>query len=444
MEHITTNTEYKDISLLLNTLMRGVTSETSFLSLALGAFGLHYSAVPTIRSDVIEHLVSHILSLNANSSLVEEEAGCLFLATHVLFAEKQWDAQLGKHENEIIGYCDRIATLNWLRSPLLASLFLLGFAPQRRFRELVVRAQQYLEKQVERSSENDFPIVIFGLSLVRNSDLDLDDNRISDWLSGQHKPFVHLCLLAVALHRLGHPLVTDCVRLLQDAVFEAYVSTVNPNLSTIRVLLTVIHMAEMGQSEEEIAATVKDFPLEESVRNRVSAIIRADSHLFIEFRDGMLAQAPIISHLAYYLFAASELSIRHAYIISELLKGQFDEFRKLISGKSVKVVARLPFAVLLTLFVACASLELVRLWWPRANNIYAVILNSTSNSLIQSYLDDMLKLLILIPLYVTYGCAAAIWLRGSVTWKDLTPGGFWAALHEIAANIGDTIKSKTR
>jgi len=444
MEYVTTNTEYKDISLLLNTLMRSVTPETPFLNLALGTFGLHYSAMPTNRSDVSGHLVSHILSLNANSPIVEEEARSLFLGAHVLSVEKQWDARLGKHENEIIGYCDRIATLNWLRSPLLASLFLLGFASQRRFQELVVRAQQYLEKQVERCSENDLPIVIFGLSLIRSSDLDLDDNRISDWLSRQHKPFVHLCLLTVALHRLGHPSVTDCVRLLQDAVFEAYVSTVNPNLSTIRVLLTVIHMAEMGQSEEEIAATLKDFPLEESVRNRVSAIIRADSHLFIEFRDGMLAQAPILSHLSYYLFTASELSIRHAYIISEPLKGQFDEFRKLISGKSVKVVSRLPLAVLLTLFVAFASLELVRLWWPRASNIYAVILTSTSNSLIQSYLDDMLKLLILIPLYVTYGCAAAIWLRGSVTWKDLTPGGFWAALHEIATDIGDTIRSKTR
>lgn len=444
MEYITTNTEYKDISLLLDTLMRSVTSETPFLNLALGAFGLHYSAVPTIRSDVIEHLVSHILSLNANSSLVEEEARSLFLATHVLLAEKQWDARLGKHENEIIGYCDRIATLNWLRSPLLASLFLLGFAPQRRFRELVVRAQQYLEKQVERCSENDLPVVIFGLSLIRNSDLDLDDNRISDWLSRQHKPFVHLCLLTVALHRLGHPLVTDCVRLLQDAVFEAYVSTVNPNLSTIRVLLTVIHMAEMGQSEEEIAATLKDFPLEESVRNRVSAIIRADSHLFIEFRDGMLAQAPILSHLSYYLFAASELSIRHAYIIPEPLKGQFDEFCKLIGGKSVKVVSRLSLAILLASFLTFASLGLVWLWLPQANNVYNLILNSTSNSLARSYLDDALKLLVLIPLYVTYGCATAIWLRGSVTWRDITPGGFWAGLSEIVSNTVDAIRSKTR
>jgi hypothetical protein len=444
MEYVTTNTEYKDISLLLNTLMRSVTPETPFLNLALGAFGLHYSAVPTIRGDIIEHLVDHILSLNADSSIVEEEARSLFLTAHVLFAEKQWDARLGKHENEIIGYCDRIATLNWLRSPLLASLFLLGFAPQRRFRELVVRAQQYLGKQVERCHENDLPVIIFGLSLVRNSDLDLDDDRISGWLSRQHRPFVNLCLLAVALHGLGHPLVNDCVRLLQDAVFEAYTSTVNPNLSTIRILLAVIHMAEMGQSKEEITATLRDFPLEENVRSRVSAIIRADSHLFIECRDGMLAQAPILSHLSYYLFAASELSIRHAYIISESLKGQFDEFRKLISGKSAKVVSRPLLAVLLTLFVAFASLELRRLWWPLANNIYTVILNSTSNSLIQSYLDDMLKLAILIPLYVTYGCAAAVWLRGSVTWKDLTPSGFRAALYEIASNIGGTIGSKTR
>ena len=440
--YVTTNTEYKDISLLLDTLMRSITPETPFLNLALGAFGLHYSATPAIRSDLIEYLVSYILSLKASSSLVEEEARSLFLAAHVLFVERQWDARLGEHENEIIGYCDRIATLNWLRSPLLASLFLLGFAPQRRFRELVVKAQLYLEKQVGKCSEDDFPIVIFGLSLVRNNDL--DDNRISGWLSRQHKPFVHLCLLAVALHRLGHPLVTDSVKLLQDAVFGAYVSTVNPNLSTIRVLLAVIHMAEMGQSAEEIAATLKDLPLEEDVRNRVSAIIRADSLFFIEFRDEMLAQAPILSHLAYYLFAASELSIRNAYIISEPLKGQFDEFRKLVGGKSAKVVSRLPLAVLLTLFVAFASWELVRFWWPRANRVYNAILNSTSDSLVQSYLDDMLKLLVLIPLYVAYGCAAAIWLRGYITWKDLTPGGFWTALREIASNIGDGIKPKAR
>jgi hypothetical protein len=424
--------------------MRSITPETPFPNLTSGAFGLHYSATPTIRCDLIEYLVSHILSLNASSSLVEEDARSLFLAAHVLFAEKQWDARLREHENEIIGYCDRIATLNWLRSPLLASLFLLGFAPQRRFRELVVKAQRYLEKQVGKCSEDDFPIVIFGLSRVRDNDLGLDDNRISGWLSRQHKPLVHLCLLAVALHRLGHPLVADSVKILQDAVSKAYVSTVNPNLSTIRVLLTVIHMAEMGQNEEEIAATLKDFPLEEDVCNRVSAIIRADSRLFIEFRNGMLAQSPIISHLAYYLFAASELSIKHAYIIPEPLKGQFDEFRKLIGGKSAKVVSRPSLAVLLASFLTFASLGLVWLWLPQANIVYNLILNSTSNPLVQSYLDDALKLLVLIPLYVTYGCATAIWLRGYITWKDLTPGGFWTALREIASNIGDGIKPKTR
>jgi hypothetical protein len=309
---------------------------------------------------------------------------------------------------------------------------------------LVVKAQQYLEEQIERCSDNEFPIVIFGLSLVRKSDLNLDDNRISNWLSRPHKPFVNLCLLAVALHRLSHPLATDCVRLLQDAVFEAYTSTVNPNLNTIRALLSVIHMAEMGQSEKEIAATLKSFPLEENVRNRVSAIIRADSLFFIEFRDGMLAQAPILSHLAYYLFAASELSIRDAYIISKPLKSQFDEFRKLMGGMPAKVVSRPLLAVILVLFVALTSLELIRLWWPLANTIYDVILNSVSNSLFQSYLDDALKLLTLVPLYAIYGCAIAIWLRGSITRKDLTPGGFWAGLHEIACNIWDTVRCKTR
>lgn len=424
--------------------MRSVTPETPFLNLALGAFGLHYSAIPTTKSDISEHLVSHILSLNANSPIVEEEARSLFLAAHVLFAKKQWDARLRRHETEIISYCQRIATLHWLRNPPLATLFLLGFAPRRRFRDLVVKAQQYLEKQIERCSDNEFPVVIFGLSLVRNNDLYLDDNRISDWLSRRHKPFVNLCLLAVALHRLSHPLVTDCVGLLQEAVFEAYTRTVNPNLSTIRILLAVIHMAEMGQSQEEIAATLRDFPLEESVRNRISAIIRADSRLFIEFRDGMLAQAPIISHLAYYLFAASELSLKNAYIISEPLKGQFEEFRKLVGRKSVKVVSPLPLVVVLAFSVAFVTLVLVWFWWPRANNIYNMILNSTSNPLVQSYLDDTLKLLILIPLYVVCGSAAAIWLRGSVTWRDITPGGFWAGLCEIASNIGDTLRSKTR
>ncbi len=444
MKYATTNATYKDISLLLYTLMQSVTSETPFFNLALGAFGGHYSAMPTIGENVINYLIDHVLSIDASGSPVEEKARSLFLAVHILRARKRWDARLRRHEDEIVNYCERISDYHWLRSSSVAALFLLAFASHRRFQELSAIAQQYLESQMERCSETDFPVVVFGLSLAPNSNFEVDDQRVRDWLSRRQKPFVHLCLLAVALHRLEHTLLAESVCLLQDFVFDTYANAISPNLSTIRILLAVIHMAEIGQSGEEIEATLRNFPLSEDVRDRVSAVIRADSRLFVEFRDGMLAQSPILSHLAFYLFAASELSIRDAYIIPEPLKNEFDEFRKFLGGMSAKVVSRRLLAVILILVVGLTSFELFRRWWPLANEMYDTVLKLTTNALVQSLLDDVLKGLITLPLYAICGLAMAAWLRGSVRWKDLAPGCFWGNLRDVASSIGGVVRPKTR
>jgi len=430
-----TNTEYKDASLLLFTLMRGATIETPFLSLALGAFGLHYSALPDLKDTLTEHLGRHIRSLQIDAPPIAEEAQALFLAAHVFRQTGRWDAFVGEYEEAIIEYCEQLANLRWLRSSLVATLFLLGFESEDRFRELSAKAQQYLEDQLQQGLSSEYPIILFGLSLVRDGNIQMQEDHISNWLSRQQKPFAHLCLLTIALHSLGHPLFNQCAQALQGSAFENYVTTVDPNLSTIRVLLAVIHLAHIGQSSEEIETALSSLPLDKETREKVSAIIRADSRLFIEFRDGMLAQSPIMSHLAFYLFAAAETSLRDAYIISGPLKSDFDEFRKSLSGVPVKVVARSVLAWCLLLFSVLASVLLYLYWWPMADAIYNWALAQTSIALLQSILDDALKLLISLPLYVIYGSAMAVWLRGRITWRDLTPGHFWNSLKEIASSI---------
>jgi hypothetical protein len=430
-----TNTEYKDASLLLFTLMRGATVETPFLSLALGAFGLHYSALPVIEGTLAEHLVRRIRSLQIDAPPVAEEAQALFLAAHVLRQTGRWDALVGEYEEAIIEYCEQLANLRWLRNSLVATLFLLGFESEDRFRELSTKAQQYLEDQLQQGLSSEYPIILFGLSLARDGNIQVQEGTINNWLSRQQKPFAHLCLLTVALHSLGHPLFNQCAQALQGSAFENYVTTVAPNLSTIRVLLAVIHLAHIGQSSEEIETALSSLPLDKETREKVSAIIRADSRLFIEFRDGMLAQSPVVSHLAFYLFAAAKTSLRDAYIISGPLKDDFDEFRKSSDDVSVKVVARPVLAWFLLLFAALASFLLCLYWWPLADKIYDWALTQTPNVLIQSYLDDVLKFFILLPLYVIYGSAMAVWLRGRIILKDLTLGHILSSLREIVSSI---------
>jgi hypothetical protein len=81
---VTISTEYKDVSLLLSALMRGIKTTTSFSTVALGAFGLSYSAFPEEVEVLLSCLQDRILAVNAQSNPIAGDAEAVGFAAHVL------------------------------------------------------------------------------------------------------------------------------------------------------------------------------------------------------------------------------------------------------------------------------------------------------------------------------------------------------------------------
>jgi hypothetical protein len=281
---------------------------------------------------------------------------------------------------------------------------------------LASKARAYLSQKL--ATDQSVPVAAFGLS-VGGQTPEISDTQVQNWLDRTHQPFKYLCMLAVTLNSIRHPLSARAITCLRKRVLEIYSGVVDPNINTIRILLAVIHMAEMGQNADEITHALRRLPIDDGVRNRVSAIIRADSRLFIEFRDGFLAQTPTIDFLAFYLFAANKVGLTEAYIVDDKLKAQFSEFMKAWQNRESKVVNRIALAFLLLVSFVASVVAVFKVWWPISNGLYNWILSLTNNQLVESYLDDILKGIIALPIYAILGSALALWLHGDVSWSDI-------------------------
>ena len=430
----TLSVEYKDVSMLLSALVRGATADASFYVLALAAFGLVYSATPTDAEYLFDILRNRILLLERHSSLVAQDAEALGFAVHALIRQGKWKDDLQKHEKDLISYYERIQEANWLRSPDVATAFLFGFASLTNFRSLSVQANQYLLRELDESTNGDLPVLLLGLSANGGSNL-ADNTKVRKWLERTHLPFKHVCMLAVALHNLDSPLSVEATNRVRLAFSEAYADVVDSNISLVRALLTITHIAAMGENSPQIISTFKQFPVDRDICNRIISVIQSDAHLFIEFRKELLAHPPAIDLLAFYLFATKRVGFANAYVVDEELKSSFQEFLNLWRRVGVRAIdQRVLLGLILTAFVASVT-ALCSTWLPLSDWLYNSIMNAVDSDLLKSYLDDVLKTAVLFPIYFILGSLMGVWLHGRVSWHDIGFEGIVDNTRQILKSI---------
>jgi hypothetical protein len=428
MLSITVSTEYQDVSFLLYILTKGSTQNTSFYLLALQAFGLSYSSQRRQADAFLDNLQTKIQSVDTHSQIIAEEVEAISLASHVILQRKGWDRGLKAHQETLHSYFARVADADWLRSTSIATCFILGFAECPSFERLTSQAGDYLEKKLQSISSRDFPLILFGLWMIGRTP-QIDQTQIKEWLDRTHQPFKSLCMLAIALDALNHPLSKSAISRLRARILAIYFSAIAPNIATARILLAVVHMAEMGQDAEQITSALKNMPVEDEMRELISAVIRADSRLFIEFDDKSLTKPPVIEFLAFYLYAASLTGIDQAYLVTKSLKTQFTEWLKMYGNSNFRAIQQTPLTLLILLVLSGCVYILHELWWPLSNRIYEGTMSLLGESpLFESYLDDFLKWLVAIPVYCVVGFLAALWLYGKARLIDLRPG-------EVTKNI---------
>lgn len=429
----TLGVEYKDISLLLSAMTRGATSGASFYILALAAFGLSYSATPKEAEYFSEILKNRILSIDIHSSLVVEDAEALGFAVHAFVRQRKWNAALQKHEKNLLAYYQKIEESQWLRSPDVATSFLLGFSSLTAFQVLSAQARKYLLQELGESANGHLPVPLLGLSL-NGGIKEVDQTSVRKWLERTHLPFKHVCMLAVALNDLDSPLSVEATNRFRLEISGVYSEIVDSNISLVRALLAITHIAAMGENTTRIINAFKYFPVDEAMRDRIVSVIQSDAHLFIEFREDLLAHPPAIDFLAFYLFATRRLGLADAYVIDSQMKVSFQEFLKLWRGVGVRTIdQRALLALIFTTFVVCVAV-LLQVWLPISDWLYNLIMKAVDSALLASFLDDILKWAVLFPMYLIFGSLMGIWLYGRSTWHDISPGG-------VITNMCGIIKS---
>jgi hypothetical protein len=240
---------------------------------------------------------------------------------------------------------------------------------------------------------------------------------------------------AVAMHDLDCPLSVGATNRFRMEVSGLYSSVVDSNISLVRALLAIIHMAAMGENAEQIVNALKKFPVDEEVRKRIVSVIRSDAHLFIEFRVDLLAHPPAIDFLAFYLFAASKLGLADAYIIGGELRAPFQEFLKLWQGTRIRAIDQGALLALIFITLIASVVVIFAIWLPLSDQLYNVIIKAVESQLLASYLDDFLKALVIFPVYLILGSLMALWIRGRSTWRDITPDGVIANMYAIIKSI---------
>ena len=98
---VTLSTEYKDVSLLLSSVTRGITADTPFYIAALSAFGLLYSSNPRQVEALFEYLEAQLLRLDRGSEVIAENVEAVGFAAHVLTSSRRWGQRLKNHEGEL-------------------------------------------------------------------------------------------------------------------------------------------------------------------------------------------------------------------------------------------------------------------------------------------------------------------------------------------------------
>lgn len=416
---VTVSSEYKNISLLLLALTRGAILENSFRFLALSAFGSLYSADPKAVEVWLDSLESHLLAVSAESELIADDVEAVGFAAHVLIQVGRWDAKLQQHQSELMSYFDKVASLQWLRSSQVAMSFLLGFGKEKIFHKLAENATAYLEQQLPNTntSPNNFPVILFGL-YMGGAAPQINEMQIQHWLDRTHQPFYHLCMLVIVLKAWQHRLATEAIRQLQEKVAAVYAEIVNKNVGLVGVILSVIHLAEMGQNGDQIVETLKRLQLNNAAYEQISAVITGASQLFVQFEIDPSTQLPIVENLAFYLFAACQLGLTEAYIIDEHLKTQFFEFSRLRNNRQFKAVNRVELAVLIVIAFIVGVFIIFEVWWPLSDTAYNWALINIENQLGWGIFDDFLKALILVPVYFVFGATLTLWLHGQIQWGD--------------------------
>lgn len=430
----TVSTEYRDVSTLLSVLAHGIETGDSFYLTALSAFGLAYSAFPANTEALLNQLINQIAATISDSEIIAQDVEALGYAAHVVRRYHRLDGRFEEHRPALEAFFERVSNLQWLRSPAVAVAFLLGFAGEGSFLPLIAKAHEYLLQQPTDSLGPNLPLVLFGQTILKEKP-SIGDPQIQAWLNRTQQPFKHLCLLAIALNELEHPLATVAVARLRDRVVEMHSVTVDPNISLIRVLLAVVHLAQMGEDGDQITEALDRLPIGDDTRSQISAVIRADSHLFVELRDEMLTDPPAIDLLSHYLFAASKLGLRDAYIVDDSLKTHFTVFLATWQHRQVRAINRNALAWLIAISSLFSIAALVSVWWPLSNWLYSWILQRSSSALVQSYLDDLLKAVILFPIYIVVGSALALWLRGQVALTDINPEGVTANVRAFVSQL---------
>ena len=431
---VTISSEYKDISLLLLALTHGLTDVSPFYFTAMSAFALLHSAFSSEVKPMLPFLKRHILTVTSQSEIIIEETEALGYTAYVLTNQNKWDHDLQAHQENLVSYFEAVKRLQWLRNPSVAALFILGFSTLQPFCHLNRDAKNYLNLELPRASNSNLPVIAFGLSIGGETP-SLNDEQIKGWLSQTHRSFKGICMLAMTLSAMHHALSQQFVTNFQQEASKIYSGIISQNISTIRVLLAVIHMAEMGQNAEQITQSLRRLPIDESIRDRVSAVIRADSQLFIEFQDNQLTQNPTLDFITFYLFSANKLGLTKAYIIDNRLKTDFLTFAEEWGGQS-KAIHHVTLAILIMISLAASITVLVQIWWPLSNKLYEWSMKIWQDQpLITSYLDDLLKGIILLPVYLIIGAALGMWLHGRVKGNDIKPENIVANARTITEQL---------
>lgn len=418
---VTTSSEYKNISLLLSALTRGAILESPFRVLALSAFGLSYSINPLAVEALVNSLKKKLLAINAQTEFIADETEAVGFTAHVLIRQQKWDKELQQHQDELINYFERVANLEWLRSDYVAMSFLLGFGRQKPFLGLAERAKEYLRHRLPdtNTSTPNLPVVAFGL--YQGGALpQIPEMQVRHWLDRTHQQFHYLGMLAVTLKAWQHQLAQKAITHLQERASLVYVETVEQNIGLVGVLLSVIRMAEMGQSAEQITEALKQVQTGKIAYDQINAVITADSKLFTEFSLNPSNQVPLIEGLAFYLFAAYQLGLTEAYIVDDQQKTQFSEFARIrMGGRQFKAVSRLEFAILIIIAFTVGVMLTFQIWWPISNILYDWIVDNFENQLLVEIVGNiLLQAVILVPIYFVFGAALTLWLHGQIRWSD--------------------------
>jgi hypothetical protein len=183
--------------------MEGVTDKTPSITLALGVLGLHYSTTSHIPHEIIDLLKTQVLCFDEHSSLVEENLRALCLMVHVLVARKIWDSQLQSHECTLVKLCEKVSKTNWIRSPRLAAYYLFAFSSFEKFSKITDTAADFLMNRLSQPFDGQqYPFILFGLTLTNKPIKNILNDRIEQWLSQLYKSTESLCILAVVLDKL--------------------------------------------------------------------------------------------------------------------------------------------------------------------------------------------------------------------------------------------------